>query len=182
VIDWGGATADLAGSAVTTGPYARRSARVLLVDDLGRLLLLCYLRNPSQPDLGTIWFTPGGGVLDGETLAETAVRELREEIGLAVAPEALGEPVAFTAGQADLGWANGWFRDDFFFHRTSSHIVATGELEEFERRALVGHRWWSLTELVSTEQSIVPLRAAPLLADLLAGHRPGSPVELPWHH
>ena len=167
---------------MTTGPYARRSARVLLVDDDGRLLLLCYLRDASQPDLGTVWFTPGGGVLEGETLAETAARELREETGLAVAPDALGEPVAFTTGQADLGWANGLFRDDFYFHRTSRHVVTTESLEEFERRALVGHRWWSLAELVSTEQSIVPRRVAPLLADLLGGHRPASPVELPWHH
>jgi len=167
---------------VTAGPYARRSARVLLVDDLGRLLLLCYLKDASQPDRGTVWFTPGGGVLDGEALAETAARELREETGLTVAPDALGEPVAFTTGHADLGWANGLFRDDFYYHRTSRHVVTAGDLEEFERRALVGHRWWSLTELVSTEQSIVPFRVAPLLADLLAGHRPASPVQLPWHH
>lgn len=165
-----------------TGPYARRSARVLLVDDLGRLLLLCYLRTESRPDLGTVWFTPGGGVLDGERLAEAAARELREETGLVVAPDALGDPVAFTIGYADLGWANGLFRDDFYFHRMSRPEVTTGGLEEFERRHLVGHRWWWLAELASTEQSIVPLRAAPLVADLLAGHRPVSPVELPWHH
>jgi 8-oxo-dGTP pyrophosphatase MutT (NUDIX family) len=106
----------------------------------GSRLLLCYLKNASRPELGTVWFTPGGGVLDGETLVETTAREPREETGLAVAPDALGERFASTTGQADLGWVSDVFRDDFLFRRTSSHDVTTWELEEFERQALVGHR------------------------------------------
>ncbi|MCX4391638.1 NUDIX domain-containing protein [Streptomyces sp. NBC_00053] len=49
-----------------------------------------------------------------ETWAEAAARELREETGLSVEPEALESAVAETSGYADVGWAEGIFRDVFF--------------------------------------------------------------------
>ncbi|GAA4198820.1 hypothetical protein GCM10022220_00530 [Actinocatenispora rupis] len=94
------------------GPYTRRSARILLVDDTDRVLLLRF-RTPTS----TGWVTPGGGVEAGETLAQAAVRELREEIGLATTPADLGGPVAVTAGRAELGGVAGLYRDDFYFLR-----------------------------------------------------------------
>jgi len=53
------------------------------VDDRGRLL--CVDVAYKEPD----WQTPGGAVDPGETLAETAVREAREETGVAVEPTGL---------------------------------------------------------------------------------------------
>jgi 8-oxo-dGTP pyrophosphatase MutT (NUDIX family) len=44
---------------VTEPTYARRSARVLVLDGLGRALLLRHENGE--------WFTPGGGVEVGET-------------------------------------------------------------------------------------------------------------------
>src|SRR5215471_11362500 len=76
--------------------FVRRSARVLLLDASDRLLLV---------QSGHAWFAPGGGVEEGEELADAAARELREEIGLTVASGEL-HPVAYTTGRADLGWAN----------------------------------------------------------------------------
>jgi len=50
----------------------------LLIKD-GRLLLVRHERRGE-----TYWVTPGGHVETGETLAETLVREFREEVGLEV--------------------------------------------------------------------------------------------------
>jgi 8-oxo-dGTP pyrophosphatase MutT (NUDIX family) len=157
--------------------YRRRSARVLLVNGAGQLLLFRF-----EGRDGPCWLAPGGGVEDGESLGETAARELREETGLVVTPPELGEPVALTSGYVEFDWATGVFRDDFFFLRTGEHEVDTSALTEFERGSISGHRWWTIEELSSTGEVVYPFGLVPLLSDLLAGRRPPEPVRLPWHH
>jgi len=161
-----------------TRAYRRRSARVLLVDEWDRILLF---RSRVPPD-GHAWYTPGGGIDPGESLPVAAARELREETGLVVAPEALGAPVAYTSGFADLGWASGWFRDDLFYHRTAGHVVDTSGFQELEAGSIVGHRWWTVAELARATEPVYPLGLAELLADLVTGRLPAEPVELLWHH
>lgn len=155
---------------------------MFLLDGEDRLLLFRFPRVCGRPDSGHCWITPGGGVDSGEALHEAAARELREETGLIVAPAGLGPVVAMSSGYADLGWSQGVFRDDFFFHRVSVHEVDDSGWEEAERNQISAHRWWRVDELMSTTEIVYPLGLAPLLADLVAGRLPAEPVELPWHH
>jgi 8-oxo-dGTP pyrophosphatase MutT (NUDIX family) len=169
---------------MTTTQYRRRSARVLLVGGGGRVLLLRALLHRDEPARGHVWVTPGGGVEDGEALDVAASRELLEEVGVEVAPAWLGAPVAYAGGYAALSWATGVFRDDFFYHRLGVDEVSidVSGMEDRERGTHTGHRWWTVDELAATTETVLPLKLAPLLADLLAGRVPAEPVELPWHH
>lgn len=162
--------------------YVRRTARVLLVDGADRLLLMRFRFRPGTMPRPYGWLTPGGGVHEREALASTAARELAEEVGLDVDAADLGGPVAYTSGYADLDFASGDFRDDFFYLRVDAHDVDTTRMEELERSVHAGERWWSLDELATTEEIIYPYGLVPLLADLREGRRPVEPVRLPWHH
>ena len=53
------------------------AASAVVADDAGRLLLAKRTDNE-------LWTIPGGGMKPGETIAETAIREVREETGIDV--------------------------------------------------------------------------------------------------
>ncbi|MEV4253063.1 NUDIX hydrolase [Spirillospora sp. NPDC049652] len=56
-------------------PRTRGAAAALLVDDLGRIVLV-------KPTYKDGWFLPGGVIEDGESPLAACVRECREELGL----------------------------------------------------------------------------------------------------
>ena len=68
-------------------------AAAALYDPSGRVLIC---QRPEHKPLGGLWEFPGGKVEPGEPPELALVRELKEELDLTVAPEAL-EPYAFAS-------------------------------------------------------------------------------------
>jgi 8-oxo-dGTP pyrophosphatase MutT (NUDIX family) len=89
----------------------RNTARVLPVDREGRVLLL-HGWDPLRPD-DPFWFTIGGAAEPGESLPAAAARELREEVGIVVDPDRLGEPVE--AAAIAFSWGGVRFEQDQTF-------------------------------------------------------------------
>ena len=136
-------------------PAIRQAARVLLLDAQGRLLLFRG-HDPARPEAGSWWFTVGGGVDAGESLREAAARELLEETGLAVSPEALTGPLH--REYAEFSIAGTEYRQDneFFAVRVDAHEVDTTGFTDLEVTFMTEHRWWTADELRSTSDTVYP--------------------------
>ncbi len=147
-------------------PIPRRAARVVLVDGGGRVLMFRGF-DPGRP-AARYWFTVGGGLDDGETAAEGAVRELREETGLSVTMESLGGPI--WRQTSDFPFDGRWYRQeqDFFAIRVDAWEVNIDGFDAQERRSIDGHHWWSVEELISTGERFYPVELPNLLREILA--------------
>ena len=103
-------------------------------------MLLLHGWDPLRRDR-PFWFTIGGAVEPGETLREAAARELREEAGIAVDPELLGEP--FATGPIEFWWAGMHFDQDqtFYAIALSDAAVSFAGQEALERATIDKHGW-----------------------------------------
>lgn len=179
----GAATAAISGDVAPT--VSRRvSARVVLLDRTGAVLLFCG-SDPAIPD-GSAgqaprwWFTVGGATQRGETLAETAVRELEEETGLRVDPADMFGPVWQRDAVIEFNRSVIHSEEMFFIHRTDRFEPSVAGRSGLERAYIHGHRWCDETmicELVANGEKVYPVQLGELLdeANALAEARGGVP-------
>ncbi len=160
----------------------RTSARIVLLDDTGAVLLL----RGSDPALAEQhapkwWFTVGGEVQQGERLAEAAARELAEETGLRVAP---GEMIGPVWRRDEVFEFNGSLIDSeefYFVYRTRRFEPSRTGRTELERSYIHGHRWCDAADiaaLVAAGETVYPMQLSGLLTDAaaLAGGRTPGPL------
>ena len=159
----------------------RTSARVVLLDDDGAVLLFCG-SDPASEDGSAPrwWFTVGGAAQTGETLPEAAVRELEEETGLRVDPADMIGPVWRRDAVIDFNGSVIRSEEMFFVHRTQRFEPSTAGRTGLERAYIHGHRWCDATmigELVAKGETVYPLQLGELLdeANALADARGGVP-------
>ena len=158
-------------------PLPRRAARVVLLDGQDRVLLFRGT-DPGRPG-SRYWFTAGGGLDDGESLIEGAIRELWEETGLRITEDELGPPL--WQETTDFPFNGRWFRQDqdFFVVRVRSWEVSVDGFGEDERMSIDAHRWWSAAEIETTAEKIYPPDLAARLRQLPPGGGPSGGGQLP---
>ena len=139
-------------------PILERDAVRLVVRDSEDRILLFHTHEITLPELGVWWELPGGGIDEGETYLDAAVRELREETGIRVTAAQVGRP--------------SWRRTASFRHRELRHLqhevvvevrldgpgaaVDEGERLDYEKEDYFGFRWWSVGEIVAARRRSTP--------------------------
>jgi len=141
----------------------RRTARVLVRDPHGAILLLRG-HNISSPET-TFWFTPGGGIEAGEDARGAATRELQEETGLRVEPEALTGPVHTDVAEFVFDGVQ-FVQEQVYFLLDVPRFSPTPEgFDDIEHASLIGWYWWTPTpDGIFDDQLVWPRDLADVLA------------------
>ena len=144
----------------------RLTARVLLLDPADRILLMKG-RLPSDPAAPGAWFTVGGGVEPGESLAEAARREIREETGFTDAE--IG-PVLWEGEQIhhDRKGRPVRVRESFMVARCAGGEPVRDGWQALEREFVDDIRWWTHAELAACAEPVFPIDLAERLSEILS--------------
>lgn len=143
----------------------RPSARILLLDETGHLLLFRFVFKTGALAGEDFWATPGGALDEGETYLEAAHRELLEETG--IQSVTMEGPIAekefvLTMSDGEKMLA----QEQFFVVRAKRSLISDERWTELERDVMAGHRWWSIAELTATEDVFYPEDLATILSNL----------------
>ncbi len=154
----------------------RPAARVVVLDSSSRIFLMKG-SDPMRPENGTWWEIPGGGMEPGEQSEDAARRELYEECGFS---DVEVGPCIWTQ-YVEFDFAMYHFKSDERIHiaysSTSSEWDPKG-LEALEAAAFEDGRWWSIDELLDSEEATLPQRLREFLPEIINGNIPESPIDI----
>lgn len=138
----------------------RPAARILLLDEAGRLLLFRF----DAGDRPAFWATPGGAIDPGESFADAARRELREETGLDLdcGAEVHRRVVEFVTLEDVPVVAD----ERYFLVRAGACTIDPANHTELERRVMREWRWFEPREIAKWPEAIFPEELDLLLEDL----------------
>src|SRR5271170_2958448 len=130
----------------------RRTARVMLFEEAGAVLLVRFVV-PRESGEFVFWALPGGEIEAGETEAEAAEREVREELGLELT---VAGPVYRDTNEF---LHQGEMQDnvDFLFRAECGRVEPQlmGVTVD-EREIMKEIRWWSEAEIAASREKIFP--------------------------
>jgi 8-oxo-dGTP pyrophosphatase MutT (NUDIX family) len=147
----------------------RTSARVVLLDDQDRVLLLRG-HDPKTPD-SPFWFTIGGGVEPGETLRTAAVRELWEETGFALDSSHLRGPLWRRVAVFPFDGELVRSEELFFVARTKTFAPVPAKPTAWERHCVTADKWCAPDDIATLDrggETVYPFHLDQLLPEAIA--------------
>lgn len=128
----------------------RPSARILLIDGTGRVLLFRFDPDGRAP----FWATPGGALDPGEDYPAGARRELAEETGIDA--DCGVEVARRLAAFDDLDGTPVTADERYFLVRAAGAEIGTAGHTDLERRVMRSWRWFSKEEIAAHDEPIFP--------------------------
>jgi TDG/mug DNA glycosylase family protein len=146
-------------------PVERRAVRGLVVDDDARVLLVRF----EHPVTGDSWWaTAGGGVDAGESDDAALRRELREEAGI---EDVRPGPVVHER-EHTFPWEGRIVRQHERFHVVRVAGAPPRPTIDLVPEGVTEVRWWSLAELETTDEVVVPEELPELVRAAVRRSRP----------
>jgi 8-oxo-dGTP diphosphatase len=140
---------------IACGMRLRPSARLLVLNRSEEVLLFRFVHRNGALAGQDYWATPGGGVEDGETFEQAAIRELKEETGICV--EDIGPEVGrqeFVLQLPDGEHVTA--QERYFLVRIKDTSLSRDGWSFQEVEVMADHRWWSQDELAQTVETVWP--------------------------
>ena len=159
------------------GLPARRAARVIALRRRPVPAILLVVGHDFSAADRSWGFTPGGGLLAGESPPEGAARELAKETGITVDAASLIGPVIDRSSRFRFNLVT-CRQDELFYLLHLDGVAGAGDdldrsgWTELERQVLDSLRWWPLDELdaaVAAGMTVYPGVLPVLARELLSG-------------